>query len=1366
MIKNIEDILKQLRVQIELNLRNNENNLSLIDQKFRELFELIEELSLNNPDYFEYYSYQYHINYSSFCSSIGRENEARKHQNKSKSYERDFLNIEKNSASINSHSNEAGYNSNSEWVFLENTSEHSDFSNLLAIIENYQFLDSEIFGKIKDQLEIIKNIKINNFVEYVEVENISFLLNTLITEIISKVGEKDNNQSIIIDFDEFLRRASEMMYQLKIDFMKRVVFSTEPDKLLFNQNVFTEETINRNYRLLAKCFHPDRWNQDENQALANKVFVIVLACKESLEKKIKDESVGVDSIDHHEQKGDELWQQSLDFNYAKKQEWDKIRHYNSEVLKNWTIEQLEAERIKILEKSQQHYRSACKIADKRKLSNKQIYFRGSMALCLRSAGKNLEAKLYALGSILLIEQDFLVIDPQIFERAKNILNKVQGKDIGVTNDTPKSQEQKSKNSENDVINNILSIVKSNQQSSTLANTNNFSHQRQRQTQKEFRNYLGKLVVTVSVDKSLVSYKTPEEEILRTKQNAKMHKVAGLGLGIGGLIGGGGLAVAAGGEILQAAGIVAGLALGGPVVAIIGGLSAIGLGLFGARALFKKGNRLLKEPSIREKLNEIIAEAVQHHDNKEYENFLKKLSTNYFERENLLKLEESKDLDSIDNLSQEILSPNKVIDSLLKHGFRPDGIGYLLNLIGDALTSEKINISGLNSTDLNAKAIEFYKAVSSQRLYDVSNKLDERITELRKNTLQSKFKNFEDAIRLKDYSRIAKEYIKDSQEMPFKSRLEEVRNIAKINLAIIRITNGSEDDYNSAKLTIEEVRKSINESYQFISKSSLRLEVLEDYYWIVTGENLESNKIEILTPIELFPEENNEKGRYLMYLEDLLSKSKSRVEMIDIQNKIAHYYETKAEENKTNKLISLKFWLNAKNAFHESLKLNKEGSIQALGYARCLLQLFEYSNVILFFQNNRNLLNSSESWFYCSVANRKCNKYQDAEEYIIESLQKDPKNNEAEKERNLIKKLKQEFPKSKKLELNINEDHFLNVQKIEENKCYKILSIDGGGVRGIIPAMWLDEIERRTLKPVSHLFNTISGTSCGGIIAACLAAPNHKKTVKSIDSDGDANYEDLISTYEPKFSANEIVQLFKTKSRKIFSSDKNSFFSFFNLDKKTLFRPKYTDTGRKTLFNEYFGSLQIKDSLTNLIIPAYNESMGNQTHLFNRKDNQTFVDVLMATTAAPTFFPSYEIKEIGVFVDGGVNLNNPSMSAYTDSIKNFNINPKNTFVLSLGTGSCIPDPLNPDLYRGRLFWANNIHKIALNAQEGNTDIQMFNTLGDRYQRWQVWMEKPIGLDAFDDISLNNLYEMGRQYIEELDASEDNLFNKLIEKLKEN
>ena len=49
--------------------------------------------------------------------------------------------------------------------------------------------------------------------------------------------------------------------------------------------------------------------------------------------------------------------------------------------------------------------------------------------------------------------------------------------------------------------------------------------------------------------------------------------------------------------------------------------------------------------------------------------------------------------------------------------------------------------------------------------------------------------------------------------------------------------------------------------------------------------------------------------------------------------------------------------------------------------------------------------------------------------------------------------------------------------------------------------------------MSHLFNTISGTSCGGIIAACLAAPNYKKIVKTIVNEGNTDYEDLISTYQ-------------------------------------------------------------------------------------------------------------------------------------------------------------------------------------------------------------------------------------------------------------
>ena len=55
--------------------------------------------------------------------------------------------------------------------------------------------------------------------------------------------------------------------------------------------------------------------------------------------------------------------------------------------------------------------------------------------------------------------------------------------------------------------------------------------------------------------------------------------------------------------------------------------------------------------------------------------------------------------------------------------------------------------------------------------------------------------------------------------------------------------------------------------------------------------------------------------------------------------------------------------------------------------------------------------------------------------------------------------------------------------------------------------------------------------------------------------------------------------------------------------------------------------------------------------------------------------------------------------------------------------------------------------------------MYDILGDRYQRWQVWFEKPIGFDDHDSVSY--LLELGHQYIEELDASDANPINKLVE-----
>ncbi|CAG8802793.1 14661_t:CDS:1, partial [Dentiscutata erythropus] len=126
-----------------------------------------------------------------------------------------------------------------------------------------------------------------------------------------------------------------------------------------------------------------------------------------------------------------------------------------------------------------------------------------------------------------------------------------------------------------------------------------------------------------------------------------------------------------------------------------------------------------------------------------------------------------------------------------------------------------------------------------------------------------------------------------------------------------------------------------------------------------------------------------------------------------------------------------------------------------------------------------------------------------------------------------------------------------------------------------------------------------------------------------------------------------------------------------------------------------------------------------------------------------------------FIDGGIHLNNPTSTTYNEAIR-YSVPQKKISVLSLGTGYYLPDPQNPDQYRNLLFWKQNLPKL-ISAQEDNADQEMYNKLKNRYQRWQVFFKEPVGLDEHECIS--SLLELGYQYIEELDCSDENPINKL-------
>ncbi|MDF5726452.1 MAG: patatin-like phospholipase family protein, partial [Rhizonema sp. PD38] len=141
---------------------------------------------------------------------------------------------------------------------------------------------------------------------------------------------------------------------------------------------------------------------------------------------------------------------------------------------------------------------------------------------------------------------------------------------------------------------------------------------------------------------------------------------------------------------------------------------------------------------------------------------------------------------------------------------------------------------------------------------------------------------------------------------------------------------------------------------------------------------------------------------------------------------------------------------------------------------------------------------------------------------------------------------------------------------EANPKYKILAIDGGGIRGIIPAMILAEIEKRTLKPISSLFDLIAGTSTGGILALGLTKPG------LIDA--------LDGSLLPEYSAENLLQIYIEYGAEIFYEP---FFEKILGQLEDIFiQPKYSSEGREEIIRQYFGYAPLDKNLKEVFVTSY------------------------------------------------------------------------------------------------------------------------------------------------------------------------------------
>ena len=311
----------------------------------------------------------------------------------------------------------------------------------------------------------------------------------------------------------------------------------------------------------------------------------------------------------------------------------------------------------------------------------------------------------------------------------------------------------------------------------------------------------------------------------------------------------------------------------------------------------------------------------------------------------------------------------------------------------------------------------------------------------------------------------------------------------------------------------------------------------------------------------------------------------------------------------------------------------------------------------------------------------------------------------------------------------------------------VLSIDGGGIRGIIPATFLTEIEKRTGRPTCELFDLIAGTSTGGILAATLTVPNWQG--------------------KPKYSAEQICSAYFENGRTIFHpSPLRSVATLGGLVK-----PKYSPHGLDTMLDKYLGSTRLHSTLTEILVTAYD--MASSTPWFFKTsyakahrapaDDPLLTQVARATAAAPTYFPPLTLEE-HCMVDGGVFAANPALCAYAQA-RNMYPDEKEFLVVSLGTGLQVHNrPCSEVSSWGIVDWAVPIIAVTLNSSSASVDYQMRALVGsENYARFQVQLDDDT--NDMDNASYKNmlkLQSLAQQAVRQESASIDRICSTLKKK----
>jgi patatin-like phospholipase/acyl hydrolase len=320
----------------------------------------------------------------------------------------------------------------------------------------------------------------------------------------------------------------------------------------------------------------------------------------------------------------------------------------------------------------------------------------------------------------------------------------------------------------------------------------------------------------------------------------------------------------------------------------------------------------------------------------------------------------------------------------------------------------------------------------------------------------------------------------------------------------------------------------------------------------------------------------------------------------------------------------------------------------------------------------------------------------------------------------------------------------------DDQKFRILSLDGGGVRGYLSATYLAEAEQfldritNSTKPLGDRFDLICGTSTGGIIALALATGKTAKEISKL-------YENLI----PRVFCREHRRSWLTK----------------------YWRPRYRSTGLRSELETFFGKADLTSVIRDVCVTGVALTTGTprfyKSDYFTRnagRAKESLANIALGATAAPTYFQAAELDETQWMLDGGICCNNPAMVGITDALQ-FERKSKrgaeipgkleDLVMLSVGTGqqaqlpyaqpTCLDrlrffhptSPFTKMAHGGIWLWGNYFHEVAMCSQSLLVHSQAQFLLKQRYHRFDPPLGTAMPLDAGERINeLRNLGNMGK------------------------